>query len=763
VGSPAHLDIHEDTGFATPDSTRLPAFEQEHDTTDAEDEDDADDGLRRESGCTAGSISTLPESAWQTDIENGATHKPYTPPVMRPAFLRAEDVRRMRMHSPAPSMERSPRSPRMSELRREKRDGSGSAGRGSPKGRRRAAEEEKKAVREEEAKRQYPLVLLHITVMPVRFPWSAEVLDDVLPEEARESLRMLRTKITETVLKRGLLVPHPGEDYETLMESLREALDLPQSHPNSSSRSHKPRRSTGSVESLGGSDSGLGSSVEGADEDDREGELCAICRHKIFGSRSSSNGDRGDNRWEIKVYAANGLMRAPAWAAVWNEMERVDVEILPWMSEEVVRRLSEKTREKALRIEVAERHVEEEGERGQDWTSGEMVLREADVPTTPSDGEEIDIDSTLLASHDHHHNRPSEVHQPPERQHPEYQHCDHYPSQAASAETVHNLPRIYRRSEVPIQVLLRNYFILLVQDRKNVAIFFLSILVFWLGWRCSEVLLADISGKSLAIQRHVVPEAHHAARSSAVPTNIALADRDAADFATAFGVPVSAPQETVSVQETGQNLDEEAHVAKSAGVTEQNEEQTRTSTKDMQVSDSGADLTAQMEDDEVADLSEDDSKESDLHKGSPLGPEGLAEKADAFASAPAIAPQDENHINVPLDTGAAIDIVNNRMDDALTPLTESTGKAVEPSDVLTESPQGQEGVSNELDLLATEEAETLSAGATKEDSSPNEPQAILFVLAARDPPMCTTQYSWTGETGGHGRDASVPTKHNVMV
>ena len=45
----------------------------------------------------------------------------------------------------------------------------------------------------------------------------------------------------------------------------------------------------------------------------------------------------GRDRWELRVYAANGLMTSGAWRRVWGEMERIDVEVGPkgWRGEKV--------------------------------------------------------------------------------------------------------------------------------------------------------------------------------------------------------------------------------------------------------------------------------------------------------------------------------------------------------------------------------------------------------------------------------------------
>jgi hypothetical protein len=60
-----------------------------------------------------------------------------------------------------------------------------------------------------------------------------------------------------------------------------------------------------------------------------ERKWCDICGRDV---RIEGIADgTGEQRFRIKIYASNGLMRAGAWAAAWREMERVDVEIEPFV------------------------------------------------------------------------------------------------------------------------------------------------------------------------------------------------------------------------------------------------------------------------------------------------------------------------------------------------------------------------------------------------------------------------------------------------
>lgn len=210
-------------------------------------------------------------------------------------------------------------------------------------------------------KKEFPLVLLHCTLLPpavaVRGPQvSDDILEAVLPEEYRKRWRTLQDKVTRNteVKQRGVLIPHPREDYEVLEERLLETLEL-----------ERPRVRRGHyLGSKGSSDSGFESSSQnGTDEasdadetkEGESGERCADC------GKAVSCKIEQERRWEVKVFAANGLMRSGAWAAAWEEMEKVDVEMGVWMPEDVRGEVEERL--KALQAkEEAEKPVDEPAE-----------------------------------------------------------------------------------------------------------------------------------------------------------------------------------------------------------------------------------------------------------------------------------------------------------------------------------------------------------------------------------------------------------------
>ena len=176
-------------------------------------------------------------------------------------------------------------------------------------------------------KKEFPLVLLHCTLLPPACGPLLPNLDTdlfgvLLPEAYRKRWAALQDRFAMAEVKtRGVLIPHPQEDYELLEERLLESLELEKPRIRSS---HFLRRDAA------GPDSGF----ESESQTDEEGEdnlahnlQCPDCGKGIDLPR--------ERKWEIKVYAANGLMRAGAWAAAWREMEKVDIEIGLWMPQDV--------------------------------------------------------------------------------------------------------------------------------------------------------------------------------------------------------------------------------------------------------------------------------------------------------------------------------------------------------------------------------------------------------------------------------------------
>ncbi|KAK0354047.1 hypothetical protein LTR91_018436 [Friedmanniomyces endolithicus] len=470
--SKAHsFAVYEDAGIPTPDSGYHDPFEDIHEDhpkreeleKDLSEEEDTRSNLQplneeeeHEQNDEAlthprTSISSVPDSTWQ---DQEPEEKPFVPPLIRPSFMRPESVRRMQMSSPPPYRT----TPRQSSVLRHGGSGRSRMGtsrsRGSPRSRRQASERSESYGGVLSA--EFPLVLLHVTLLPVVLPWSGEAVQELLPESVRAGLQLLRSKVTETMLVRGLLIPHPGAEYEVLEERLLEGLELREERVTRCGHFHGDGGRESMASSEGdGSDSGLGSSVEGLVPDE---DVCLTCSSPVKTSRSGVWS--GKQKWSIRVYAANGLMRAPAWAAAWNEMESVDVEILPWIAEETRQLLDERAEQEALVEAQREREAFEEERL--------RVLSEERAP--------------WAAAHTMKHSTQTSVAQPPplSGSDPDSNPRNEAPSGLPlSKPTTADLPQFYRPSQIPLSVLLRNYIFLLARDRRNVAIFFLGLLALW--------------------------------------------------------------------------------------------------------------------------------------------------------------------------------------------------------------------------------------------------------------------------------------------
>jgi hypothetical protein len=184
-------------------------------------------------------------------------------------------------------------------------------------------------------RKEFPLVLLHCTLLPPnpRLKYSAAdeaLVVELLPEKYRKRWIALREKLADIeVSSRGVLINHPKEDYARLEESLLESLDLEQ--PRIRDDHYIPLSDSGT-------DSGFESGSATEEEASAEGSARANCPD--CGCQLKS--ELPDRNWEVKVFAANGLLKGPAWAAAWQEMEKVDVEINVWLPEDVHRELEAK-------------------------------------------------------------------------------------------------------------------------------------------------------------------------------------------------------------------------------------------------------------------------------------------------------------------------------------------------------------------------------------------------------------------------------------
>ena len=263
-------------------------------------------------------ISRIPSGA--SYMNPPADTTPHTPSkvLSRPPFRTPSSVRAIQMSSPTPSIFSSPRStkrgfPTVSRI-------------GTPN----SHNSPSKRTPTRFKPKPLPLVLLHVTVLPLQWPYSHLMSVPDFPEalhSVKESWRLLQEKLGDTVLERGILLPHPQDSYEVLEERLLEALELPV-HPRAlilkCGHYMGPSETPSSDEEAGGKGDYSWDNAAG------QRKWCDICGRDV---KVEEIGDvaEGERRFRVKIYASNGLMRAGAWAAAWREMERVDVEIEPFV------------------------------------------------------------------------------------------------------------------------------------------------------------------------------------------------------------------------------------------------------------------------------------------------------------------------------------------------------------------------------------------------------------------------------------------------
>ena len=288
--------------------------------------------------------------------------------------------------------------------------------------------------RSSKIKKEFPLVLLHCSLLPAVLPIKtrisdAALLQAVLPEEYWMRWELLTDKITNDleVQSRGVLIPHPKADYELLEERLLESLELA-----------RPRLRLGHFYGHENVDE-----VEESESDAdtaKQGTKCQDCGNRVMEDIAR------DRKWEVKVYAANGLMRAGAWAAAWNEMEKVDIEVSVCLPEEIRREVDER----CLRLGAGP-GMEADEVAADEPTDAERRRRE--IYGSPRDDPQEKVDGFFESSHPY-----DEVHQESFATQHHYQH----PGPAPTIE---------------LKQLLINYVRVLAQDKRNVVIAILSFAV----------------------------------------------------------------------------------------------------------------------------------------------------------------------------------------------------------------------------------------------------------------------------------------------
>lgn len=282
-------------------------------------------------------------------------------------------------------------------------------------------------------RKEFPLVLLHCSLLSPSLGLQMKMpeswwLKEVLPEEYWNRWKTLEEKVLGNgeVRTRGVLIPHPKADYDLLEERLLESLEL-----------ERPRVRSGHF--LGVEREKAESAEEESEAESTRSSQCPDC------GRAVATGVEMERKWEIKVYAANGLMRAGAWGAAWGEMEKVDVEVGVWMPVEVRREVE------ARLHDMGYTGLEEDDTVHGDMEESEEERRRREIygGSAPDPQEKIDG----LFEEECHASQPQ-----PDERHPHPATAQHPPT-------------------ADLQLLLVRYLKALAQDRRNMVIALLSMIV----------------------------------------------------------------------------------------------------------------------------------------------------------------------------------------------------------------------------------------------------------------------------------------------
>ncbi|EDU43600.1 predicted protein [Pyrenophora tritici-repentis Pt-1C-BFP] len=277
----------------------------------------------------------------------------------RPRFRNSESGRNIHMSSPPPVLAHQSSHERLKgsfKLTTPIRNGGTETPGSRQSGSRRRSIREPHSPRPTPTPTQAPLVLLHVTILPMQLPYSHDIMARIMPDWLVENYKLLEEKLQDIILmRRGLLIPHPRDEYDLLEERILESLELktPRILPCGHfvpPEDNDDQEDDDEVSSVADETTGRGSRMSGgtlteASNPSVNGDhsTCTDCHRQL--KKPGKGIGAGTRKWDIKIYAANGLMRAAAWTACWNDMERCDVEIHPWVPEEVRKTLEKRAQE----------------------------------------------------------------------------------------------------------------------------------------------------------------------------------------------------------------------------------------------------------------------------------------------------------------------------------------------------------------------------------------------------------------------------------
>lgn len=290
-------------------------------------------------------------------------------------------------------------------------------------------------------KKDYPLVLLHCNLLAPSLPvpgasdpQNQEIVEEVLPPQYWKRWRRLQEKVGSGVLRdRGVLISHPEDLYDMLEERLLESLELQHARVH---HGHFLGHEESNPESEGEQ-----SDQSESETDGEQGEECPDCGGRVLHQNDSNR------KWEIRVFAANGLMRAGAWAAAWKEMEKVDVEVGLWLPSNVRR---------ALEKRILEEHA------GAPKEEPQGMLAICDTGNQDMDPRRLSIQGHSRSFSEAGSIQTSA---PPE------------PAPLPTLEIKHKVPE----HQIALGTLLFNYIRVLASDKRNIALVIMSLAVAFLA------------------------------------------------------------------------------------------------------------------------------------------------------------------------------------------------------------------------------------------------------------------------------------------
>lgn len=466
-------------------------------------------------------LANMANATSHLPLQNILPQTPTKP--MRPAFRTPSSVRAIQMSSPTPSI--------FSSSHSVKRHRAMASRLGTPRSHSQCSSLSpiKRTPTRLKIRKEAPLALLHVTVLPPVWAYSHLMSLPNLPESLlplRKTWRLIQEKLADLVIDRGVLLAHPQDSYEVMEERLLEALELPvRPRAKILKCGHYLGPDFFSSSDESDVDSGIGSgSIAGKGPR----KWCDICRRDVRYEHAEDDLVAGRSRgrlFTLHFYACNGLIRAGAWEACWREMERVDVELEPFVSSDMMQDLEAFTKAAALEPGARDwNHTEHddgytnEPEHGyqhdaeqHDQRAGAFAVEELPLPSIEP-GKRFDAARQLHDDDEDYHRdfeqaRMREVYGVQEPRSPEsaQQSGSSRPGSSRRTDYARTASRYVDDS---LATLLWRAVTVALQDQRNVVICVLSILVLFFALKPSSAVarapetLAGIEQQMMATRLH---------------------------------------------------------------------------------------------------------------------------------------------------------------------------------------------------------------------------------------------------------------------